>query len=311
MAMTRAPRYTRAVDLPPEMQSISSLNAYESGRDHVRVACQLSDVHNEIGEVAILRISMDTMAVEVEEVFEHFSVAFHSASETHDILVETGGIVRRRSASGWDMQILEAKFLLGAFSLGGQTDFVFGDEGQIFRFDGRAWTRDAVDSDARIFEMHGIAPERLFAVGRDGLVLKAKGRNWETIDVAIGTDFRTVRAERERVIVAGDQGIAGYLADSEYVDFETGIETDILSVGSFRGKTYFADSDFGVHLLADGVFQPVANLGYTYRVNGAEHWLTAVCGEYIFQFDGSAWRGIEISYRDGYRAELYDMSFMG
>lgn len=308
--MTRTPTYTRAVDLPPEMQSISSLNAYEVGYDDVRVACQLSDVHNQIGELAVLRISMATLEVTVERVFENFSVAFHSPDENKDILVETGGIVRLRGAAGWETHLLKAAFLLGAFSLGGRTDFVFGDNGQIFRFDGRSqWTLDSVASTDRIFDMHGISDDRLYAVGRDGLLLKSRGTNWDVIDVAIGTDFRSVLVERDRVIVAGDAGVAGHLSDSEFATYETGLESDILSICRFRGGMYFADSDFGIHLEEDGVFRPVANLGYTYRLNKGD-WLTATCGEYIFQFDGTNWRGIEISYRGGYRADPYDMSFL-
>lgn len=308
--MARTPVHTKATDLSPDMQSFNALNAYENGRDLIRVACQLSDVNEEVGELAILNISMTTMAVGVEDVFDEFAMAFHSTGGGRDILLETGGIVRLRSASGWDTEILKSSFLIGAYSLGGPTDFVFGDDGQIWRFDSRGgWSQDTVVGSDRIFDMHGLSPDRLYAVGGNGLVLKASGRNWDAIDVGIGTDFRCVLVEKDRVIVAGDQGIAGYLGDGEFVLFETGIESDILSICSFRGGIYFADSDFGIHLLAADTFQPVANLGYTYRLNAGD-WLTAACGEYIFQFDGTNWRGIEISYRGGYRADPYDMSFI-
>ncbi|MBZ9734247.1 hypothetical protein LB534_04445 [Mesorhizobium sp. CA18] len=308
MAKDRAHR--RVTDLPPDMQSINALNAYEQGRDYLRVACQLSDVHEEVGELAILKISMASLTVEVERVFDEFSMAFHSRERMVDILLETGGIVRLRRAADWETYILKSKFLLDAYSLGGTTDFVFGDEGQIFRFDGVSqWTLDSFSSPDRLFAMHGISPDRLYAAGGNGLLIKANGRNWDVVDVGVGTDFRCLLVENERVLVAGDRGVAGSLTGSEFTLFDTEIEGDILSICAFKGSIYFADSDFGIHRFVDSTSEQVANLGYTYRLNNGE-WLTAVCGEYIFQFDGASWRGIEISYRNGYRADPFDTSFI-
>ncbi|MGO7922314.1 WD40/YVTN/BNR-like repeat-containing protein [Rhizobium ruizarguesonis] len=308
--MARTPVHKRVVDLPPEMQSFNALNAYEVGRDDARVACQLSDVHEEIGEVAILRISMTSLAVQVEDVFDEFAMAFHSVRARREILLEIGGVVRLHAGTIWRSDLLNSSFLIGAYSLEKCEDFVFGDDGQIWRFDDAStWSRDTVAASDRIFDMHGLSPDRLYAVGGNGLILKSRGRTWDPIDVRIGTDFRCVLVENDRVFVAGDRGIAGYLGDNEFVQFDTGLDSDILSICSFRGSIYFADSDFGVHVLSAGAFEPVANLGYTYRLNAGE-WLTAACGEYIFQFDGTNWRGIEISYNGGYRAEAYDTSFI-
>lgn len=308
--MTRNRVHKKVADLPPEMQSFNALNAYELDPDHIRVACQLSDVHEEVGEFAILRISMISMAVDIEDAFDEFAMAFHSTRTYRELLLEIGGVVRLQTGSGWRTDVLKSSFLIGAYSLDAHADFVFGDDGQIWRFDGSfAWSQDTVEASDRIFDMHGLSTDRLYAVGGNGLILKSRGRDWAPIEVRIGTDFRCVLVENDRVLVAGDHGIAGYLKDDEFVLFETGIESDILSICSFRGDIYFADSDFGVHVLSANAFEPVANLGYTYRLN-AKEWLTAACGEYIFQFDGTNWRGIELSYNGGYKAGPFDTTLI-
>lgn len=309
--MTSLPNRKKVTELPPEKLSLSTLHLHEADEEHVRLACQLSDIHNEVGEVAVLNVSMTAFSVAVETVFDEFATAFYPVRDVKDILLEPGSVVRVREAGGWQVSVIQSAFLLDAFSLSGRTDFVFGDEGQIFRSEGgSAWTQDDTDCTERLYGMHGTGPDNLWAVGGRGAVLRAEGRSWRSVDIGIGPILRTVLADGARVYVGGNGGVAGYLEDGEFVAIETGLDSDVLAICAFRGAIYFSDSDFGVHRLAGRAFEPVANLGYTYRLDSGEHWMSAACGEYIFQFDGSQWRGIELSYRDGYRAEPFDMSFM-
>ncbi|MEZ5796346.1 MAG: hypothetical protein R3D63_01875 [Paracoccaceae bacterium] len=309
--MTRHREYRSATELPPELMSIGSLNAYEDGPDHVRVACRLSDPNYEVGQLAILRISMTTFEVTVEYVVDQFFMGFHSLPGIRDILVETGGYVRRWAASEWAISQVASSFLRDGFSLAGAVDFVVGNDGEIFRSENMGeWSRDTTPTPNTILGIGGISANHLYAVGGNGTLLKARGSDWESIDLGLGTDLRCLLVGQEMVLVAGDRGIAGALAQDEFRLFETGIESDILSVAAFGGEIYFSDSDFGLHRLSGDAFLPVAELGYVYRLNSGPEWLTADAGEYVFQFNGKDWRGIEITFRDGYRAEPFDMSFL-
>jgi hypothetical protein len=310
--MNRPREYQSATDLPPELQSVGSLNAYEVGPDHIRVAFRLSDENYEVGQLALLTVSMTTLEVSVDYVADSFFMGYHSLPGQHDILVEIGGAVRRRGPGGWDIATLPSSFLRDAFTLNGQTDFVFGDDGEIFRAQpGGLWTRDTTDIASSIQAMHGLSPETLHAAGGNGLLMQARGAAaWEQIDIGLGTDLRCVLVERDRVIVAGDRGVAGILKDDEFRIIETGLESDILSVTSFLGHVYFTDSDWGLHRLADEAFLPVANLGYAYRLNASPRWLTIAAGQNFFQYDGKDWRGVTVFYRDGYGAEALDMSVL-
>ncbi|MDF3854698.1 hypothetical protein ACDP63_14390 [Paracoccus sp. P2] len=310
--MTRQHEYSSATELPPELISIGSLNAYEIATDDIRVACRLSDPNYEIGQLVMLDISMTSFELRVEHVADQFFMGYHAIPHLREVLVEIGGYVRSRDASGWRVARIESSFLRDAFVLENGPAFVFGNRGEIFRMDaGGAWSRDATGTDSTIYAMHGTSAETLHAVGGKGTFLRAQGREWQAVELGIGDELRCVRQVGDRIFVGGEGGFAAELRDSELRLIATGIESDILSIACFRDQIYFSDSDFGLHRLAGDAFVPVAELGYVCRLNATPRWLTLDAGEFVFQFDGTHWRGIEITYRDGYRAEGYDMSFLG
>lgn len=304
-------RSQRVTDLPPSKRHISILNSYEVSKDSIRVAALLADTDLQIGELAILDISMHSMAVRVEDVIDDVCDSFYSYQGEMDIAT-SGHVVHLRRGKNWETFPLRKGLLFDAFSLDGKVIFVCGEKGQIFRFDESSMgAAEQVDSTDRLFAIHGVSKHRLYAVGRNGTLLKANGQKWEKLNIDATTDFRCIYVSQERIYVGGDGGRAGMVLDGGYSGFETGKVRDVLSVCSFKDEIYFCDSDFGVHHLVDGTFKPIANLGYTYRLHGGKHQLTATCGEYVFQFDGKTWRGIEISYDKGYKVAPYDMSFMG
>jgi len=309
----RQPRIIRAVDLPEEHRCIGTLNAYEMESDGVLVACRLSDENYEVGQLAVVQIpAMGVTLAEIEYSVDQFFMAFHAVDSQHMLLVETGNVVHRRTASGWQDEVLDSGFLQEAYSLPGTADFVFGDNGDIFRNEGAAWSLDDNPAMSTILGMHGRTNGELFAVGNSGTVLKADGRQWENIDIGVGISVRCVHVAQDRnVYLAGDQGFAAVLQGSELTKLEADLEGDILSIDEFRGELYFCDSEFGLSKLVGGKLEPVANLGYVYRVNGGANWLTMAAGQNIFQFNGKTWRGVRIYFSDGYRTEQLDMSVLG
>lgn len=301
-----------ATELDPEDMSVGSLNAFEVSPDEIRVAFRISDEHFEIGQLAILRIYMPTAAVAVEYLADSFFMGFHSVPDMRDLLVETGKTVRRRTASEWQATRLGGAFLRDAFALQTEVDFVFGDDGTLFRKVGTGeWSQEQTGTKERILALHGPDEERVFAAGGNGLLIQSVSRGeWRPIDLALGSDLRCLLVEKDRVIVAGNAGLAGILQDDEFRIIETGLSGDILSVARFRDQVYFCDSEWGLHVLRGETLEGVANLGYAYRLNSGPRWLTIAAGQNFFQFDGKTWRGVEVSYRDGYRATPLDMSVL-
>lgn len=306
--MTRGPKYASATDLPDELKSVGAINAYEIGPDLVRVACQLSDEDETVGQLAILHVSMTTGAVAIEKTFDDIYMSFQSDRGLRDILLVVGNIVQVRAEGGWDFNLLESRFLIEAFTLADQADFAFGSDGDIFRrLPGGVWLKDPVPTDNRIMAMHGTSLADLHAVGGAGTILRAEGAGWRQIDAGLGRELRCVLVEGDAVTVAGDRGVAGQLRGDEFVHFETGIESDILSICRFRGDLYFADSEFGVHVLKGTAFEPVLEYGYVYRLQPGPERMTATSAETILQFDGKGWRAIELGHSTTYTAEPVDL----
>ncbi len=74
-----------------------------------------------------------------------------------------------------------------------------------------------------------------------------------------------------------------------------------------QGDLFFADSEFGIHVLKGTSFQPVLEFGYVYRLQPGPNWLTATSSETILQFDGKVWRAIELDHSKGYVAMPVDL----
>jgi hypothetical protein len=302
--MTRGPKYDSVIDLPEDERVVGAINAYEINRDRIRVACQVSDEDETVGQLALLDISMSAHTVRVEKTFDDIYMSYSSDRGLRDIVLMVGNIVQARTDAEWDETLLEADFLIEAFTLDGIADFAIGASGEIFRRPaGGIWQRDPVPTTERIMAIHGTSLDDLCAVGGGGTVLRMGGAGWIPIDIGVGTELRCVLSEPDRVILAGDGGIAGQIVGDEFIVFETGIDSDILSICRFKGDLYFADSEVGIHRLKGTKFIPVLEFGYVYRLNSGQHWMTATSSETVLQFNGTTWRGIELGHATTYTAE--------
>lgn len=308
----RRPKIIRATDVPSDDQSIGSLCAYEIDANRVEVACRLSDVNFEVGQLAILEVDLSAEpTVRETYIVDQFFAAFHAASRDRGLLVETGNIIHRRSDGIWRQHGLNAEFLQEAYSFGA-IDFVFGDNGEIFRFQGGEWSRDETPTEHTVLGMHGREAGSLFAVGEHGLLMQQTDARWTLRELPTNVFLRTCLAVPDgSILVGGDAGMLAEIRDEELLPISDGLEGDVLSLCEFKGQTYVADSDFGVSVLNGAELSPLANLGYVYRLTAGEHWLTADAGEFVFQYDGKKWRGFEMSYSEGYRATPFDMGSIG
>jgi hypothetical protein len=307
--MRRGPKYEKATDLPDDEKCVDAMNAYEIGLDVVRVACQLADESESVGQLALLHVTMTDGSTKVEKTFDDVYMAFHSDQGKRDILLMVGDVVEVRGDDGWDYSFLKSKFLVECFTIAELADFVMGSEGEIFRRPSRGqWRADSVPTKERIMAMHGTTLHDLHAVGGGGTILRAEGAEWRQIDCGLGSDLRCVLVESETVTVAGNRGIAGQLRGGEFTFFDTGIEGDILSLCRFRGNLYFADSEFGVHVLKGSTFAPVLEFGYVYKLQTGPDWMTATSAGIILQFNGNDWRAIELGHSAGYIARVFDLN---
>lgn len=298
----------KATELPPEERFVGGFNAYEIGRDAVRVAVQLSDADFETNQLALMRIAMAEAALaEVEYVVDEMFAAFSESADHHVVLVESGNVIHRQADGIWTREVLDADFLRDAYIRALADAYVFGNSGEIFAWREGAWRVEVTPADEPILAMDGESAFELYAVGGNGVVLRRRERDWERIDTGVGVDFRGVRVVGTDVYIAGERGIAGCLRGSEFLQFETDLVSDFLSVCEHRGAVYFSDSSFGVTRLRGTALEPVAGLGYVYRLQSGREWMTATAGKFVYQYDGTAWRGVEVRYDDGYRTILADV----
>lgn len=303
------PRIIRAIDLPPEEHSIGSLNAFELPDNSVRMACRLSDENYQVGQMAVLKYSMTREAqAQVEYSVDQFFMSYSSLPQGQSLLVETGNIIHHGVDGDWSSTVLEADFLQASFILDERRAFVSGSDGEIFTWRENTWVKEQTQTNETVLAIHGTSVENLIAVGSNGTVLRRGDVDWERINIGIGVDLRCVLVRDDKCYIAGERGLVGVLSGSEFIEFETDLSSDFLSVCAFGGEIYYGDSEFGLSILKDGALEPVANLGYVLKLNAGSDWITTTAGEFVFQFNGLEWRGMQLYYDEGYRTRLLDMS---
>ena len=298
----------RLSDVPLEDLNLNVINVFEIDSNTVRAGIQLADIGNSVGTYAIFDISMSSES-HFEQVFadEDFIVSYHWTRE-QDLALEIGNVVRRRS-TGWQKDKPGTVFLQAGHILDKENDYVFGKGGEMFRRSGADTRPVDVPGSETIFAMDG-QDGNLFAVGSRGTVYRVTGDSCELIEVGIGTDFRTLLVDRDSIYLGGDFATFGRFQDEEFRIFENELEGDVLTICKFRDTIYVGDSEFGISVLRDDELVDMAETGYIYRLNPGPEYMTCASGEYIFQFDGKDWRGLELKFDRGLRTEFADMSIL-
>lgn len=307
--MDRTPEFRTALDLPKELRSYGSLNAFEDGPHSVKVAFRMSDPNLEIGQTTILRVSMvEDGPAEVLFSVDAFSMGFHTRTNSQELLVQSGSIAHLRQDEAWHSERINTSFLRDGHVSDSGMAWVFGSEGAIFFRSNDTWESASLESDTAIRAMGGSAKLGLFAGGENGTLYRRDGIAWQHVDTGFGVDIRGISGNEKSLHLACERGIFGVLENSEMRILESDLSSDFLSIAEFREKIFVCDSSFGISTISGDELLPFANLGYVYRLNSTVDWITANASQYVVQFNGEEWRGVEIFYDDGYRSKAIDMS---
>ena len=103
--------------------------------------------------------------------------------------------------------------LAGVWGLHDECVFTWGLRGGanvLYRFDGRTWNE--LPAPGEILAMHGVAPDLVYAVGRDGLVARWDGRHWTKVvtpGLGVLTDVFVVDEDEMYAVGSGGQLLQG------------------------------------------------------------------------------------------------------
>lgn len=147
--------------------------------------------------------------------------------------------------------------------------------------------------DATFEAMDGTAPDNIYAVGDHGQVWRYDGRKWTRCDVPTNLHLYEVKCvSSDEVWMCGEKGalIRGS-KDTWSVLIDDERDGDLWGLESFMGKMYAAGDD-GVFRINGQEFQPVTigkrkMDGYRLRSGGDQ--LYSIGQDHLYSFDGKTW----------------------
>jgi hypothetical protein len=160
-------------------------------------------------------------------------------------------------ATKWSVERV-AGTLAGIWGLDDRCVFTWGLRGSgavLHRFDGKRW--EEVPSPGQIVGMHGISPDLVYAVGRDGLVARWDGKRWS----AIRTPARGVLSD---VFVASDDEMYAVGPNKQLLQGSTQGWVEVLEgpgpmfgIAKWKGKVWVGAAGNGLMRLEGGKLVPV------------------------------------------------------
>ena len=118
----------------------------------------------------------------------------------------------------------------------------------LYRFDGRTWTE--LPAPGEILAMHGMAPDLVYAVGRDGLVARWDGRGWTKVVTpgrGVLTDVCVVGEDEMYAVGSGGQLLQGSIHGWAEVLNGSG---PLFGVAKWKEEVWVAAEEQGVMKLA-------------------------------------------------------------
>lgn len=122
---------------------------------------------------------------------------------------DVAGAVHRRREAGAPWEVFELPaVLMGVWGVDDGCVFAWGgarEHDRMFRWDGRRWLE--MPSPGGVVALHGLAPDLVLAVGRDGLLAQWDGHRWWTIAVPVRETLSGVWvAGSDELYASGQEG---------------------------------------------------------------------------------------------------------
>lgn len=287
--------------LSPDDIRAETVQAWIIGDSLIRVMCQLSNssmslVQARIYEMAIRRPDQSRLIFHYDDLMPSFWsdngpfwLALESGDQVHssrgDVLDVTGG-------TDGDISLRRL------WGLGDELVLAVG-KGGAYRFDGRAWHSEKLPTPHILLDVHGSAPDRIFAVGNRGVLVEFDGRRWTNRDTGIHNRLHAVHAGDDGAVYAGgDEGTCFRLSGEERVDYDIGDAT-IQTICQFQGKRYWGDDSFGIYVQDRDSLASFREIEFAYYMSSSNKYMTVTSGNKLFLFDGAEWQSYVYRYRDG------------
>ncbi|MCB9655431.1 MAG: hypothetical protein H6729_15025 [Deltaproteobacteria bacterium] len=140
-----------------------------------------------------------------------------AASESRVAFVTNQGTIIEKTSNNWITEVVTTETsttplpLFGVWAASADDDlFVVGLGGSIYRRPSKSteWRHEVTPTHQDLYDIFGTAPDRIFAVGARGTILRYDGANWVAEAPVLAEDLFAVHADPsgERIMAVGSNG---------------------------------------------------------------------------------------------------------
>lgn len=295
--------------LTPDEVHIEALEAYHLGGTRYSASFELSDHQDEFFRSFLLEVDCGaSLTFRIRQRIEDSILSHASLGPDHHLSLELGRRIHELTPAGDTMTRLDGSTLFKLFRIPNGPQYVIGDAGACHIRDGSGWEAIPPAVTRMLNGIHGPSPDLVHACGNGGTLLRLRGRQWEQLDLPDERDFKAVEVSLEdHIHLGGSRGAALAMRGGELVELDAP-ENDFFAIESFRGRRYWGDANWGLHVQEGDSLVPFRGLHYALSMHASAEKLVVAGWKEIFIFDGETWDGFQLGYDGNIFLNRLDMT---
>ncbi|TDW32687.1 hypothetical protein EV128_10631 [Rhizobium azibense] len=290
-------RSTNSWVVAPDDAHVEAIQAWQGEDGKCRVLYHFSDQDMTVNEAAIYEIDSEHLpSFELLHAFNEFPLSLYVASPEDYFVLDAAGAVHECHNSAWTSNKFADSMMLRVWGLGRRNVFLFGTEGNAYRYDGARWTHFDMPTEQRLNDMHGLSADRIYAVGDLGAMARFDGSRWHTVDAGVENELRAVSVGSDGAIyVGGAEGTCFRLQGEERYDFDVP-DSMFQAICEFQGKRYWGDDETGVFRQERTRLRLSKDIDFAYYMTASRKKMAVTSGPQVAFFDGKEWTAVELRH---------------
>lgn len=287
--------------LNPEDTRAETVQAWIVGDAIIRVMCQLTNTSLSLAQARVYEFAIGKPE-QMRMIFHYNDLmpSFWSEDGPFWMALESGSQVHSsrgdlKDAAGGSDGGVSLRRLWGF----GENLVLAVGKGGAYRFDGSGWRAEELPTPHILLDVHGSAPDRIFAVGNRGVLIGYDGTRWRAHDTALHNRLHAVLAGNDGAIYAGgDDGTCFRLAGEERIDYVIGDAT-VYCICEFQGNRYWGDDKFGVYIQRESELSRFKEVEFAFYMSASRKYMVVTSGPELYVFDGADWQVYVYRFQDG------------
>jgi photosystem II stability/assembly factor-like uncharacterized protein len=209
--------------------------------------------------------------------------------------VSMDGDLHTRGAAGWSVRDLKCEYGLNDLWIADDGFAVaVGQEGMRVIIGARSADATPDPAQRRLYRVHGLSRDHIYAVGDDGVIWFYDGKSWQEEQSPTNAAlFAVLCRDGKRTLIGGYGGVLFEHTRGGWLQHKVPKPIAIYSMVEYKNTVYMACGKDGVWTLKNDKVAKVKDLKLRLlSVGGDKLWGTG--GTFLVDFDGTDWLGSEL-----------------